>query len=194
MHLKYFTLDEIIGLIDEPNKSACHKLLDDNKELLMHARGSKTKHQAWEGGYLDHVAETCNIGLAIYDALNSARTLPFSKSDVVLVMFLHDLEKPWKHAINAGKWTDTPELDNKEKMREFVVGKMKAYGLQLNDQQLNALRYVEGEIGDYDPYVRKMGELGAVCHCADILSARLWYNHPTESSDSWHGAYRNLKS
>ncbi len=187
---KYFSLNELLELIDEPNRSACHRLFEDNKDILVCARGSKTKHQAWEGGYLDHVRETCNIGLVLYDALNSARPLPFSRSDMMLVMFLHDLEKPWKHAMKEGNWIDTAGLEDKEKIKEFVLGKIKSYGFTLTDQQLNALQYVEGEIRDYDPYVRKMGELGALCHCADILSARLWHDNPAENADPWPGAHR----
>ncbi len=174
------SLSELLELIDQPNRAGCESLYQKNKELFDRARGSKTKHQAWEGGYLDHVIETCNIGLVLYDTLSALRPLPFTKSDVVLVMYLHDLEKPWKHVRQEDTWKDTAELGVKSHAKAFVLRKAREFGIILTPEQENALLYVEGENESYDPNKRVMNELGALCHSADILSARLWYNYPRQ--------------
>ncbi len=69
---------------------------------------------------------------------------------------------------------------------------MAEYGIELDAQQANAMHYVEGiRDSEYTNQARLMGELAALCHCADTLSARMWYNHPLpESQDPWQGAAR----
>jgi hypothetical protein len=56
------------------------------------------KHQAWEGGYVDHLQETMNIGIDLYKTFSQRRDLTFTLSDLFIVLFLHDLEKPFKYA------------------------------------------------------------------------------------------------
>lgn len=40
-------LEEFIQLIDEPNRSSCLSLLNDNKNRFTISPGSLSKHQAW---------------------------------------------------------------------------------------------------------------------------------------------------
>ena len=63
MKPKYFLLDELLEMIDEPNRSGCKKLLADNRELFQTVQGSTNNHQAWSGGYFDHIQEIMNIVL-----------------------------------------------------------------------------------------------------------------------------------
>ncbi|MCU0687543.1 MAG: hypothetical protein MUF34_35755 [Polyangiaceae bacterium] len=58
-------------------------------------QGSTNNHQAWRGGDLDHVAEVMNIAVVLFEQLSKKRPLPFSLSDILLVVVLHDIEKPW---------------------------------------------------------------------------------------------------
>src|SRR3989344_7866617 len=107
---KFHSLNKLIDLIDEPNSSICQNLLQDNYDLFSKARGSSHNHQAWEGGYVDHLTEIMNIATVLYEPLNNRRTLPFSLSDALLVLYLHDLEKPWRHLVNdKGETVVNPE-------------------------------------------------------------------------------------
>ncbi len=191
MQAPYRSLTEIIALIEEPNRSACVRLLEDNKELFAVARGSKTKHQAWTGGYLDHVVEVSNIATVLYDRLHEQRSLPFSLSDALLVLFLHDVEKPWKHSAKTGSWKDTPRLDTKEKIKKFVDKKIQQYGFQLTDVHRNGMQYVEGENQDYHPTERMQLPLAAFAHLCDVTSARIWHDHPLQENDPWKGSKRS---
>jgi hypothetical protein len=180
----YYLLRQMVLHIDEPNHSACLWFLEDNKELLKEAPGGGGKHQAWPGGYLDHVTEVMNIGWKQYELLSSLRPLSFSRADVLLVLFIHDLEKPWRYRVRAsGGYEDL--LPTKEEQNRVRDEKIRQYGFQLTPEQEQALRYVEGEGSDYTPGKRLMNGLGAVCHTADTLSARLWSDYPLVEKDPW---------
>src|SRR5579863_920200 len=95
----YLKFDELLDLI--PNSEALKNIVRDNLFRITEAPGSSKNHQAWVGGYVDHVTETMNIALQLYwtfDKLGRfGKEAPFVVSDPLVVMFLHDLEKPWKH-------------------------------------------------------------------------------------------------
>lgn len=55
-----------------------------------------------------------NTAMLLYDALSSAHPLSFKRADALLVLFLHDLEKPFKYKIDeAGNLIDNPDLQSK---------------------------------------------------------------------------------
>lgn len=192
IELNYLTLDELLELIDEPNRSACRRLLAENRALFEQARGSTHNHQTWSGGYIDHVTDGMNYGRHLY-AFDAAfgRPLPFSLSDALLVFFLHDLEKPWRILVGTdGLTSNRPGLSTKEAFREFREAKLIEYGIVLTPAQMNALTYVEGEYKDYSSERRVMNELAAFCHKLDNWSARGWFDYPRAEDDEWTGAQR----
>jgi hypothetical protein len=172
----YLDLVALLALIPQPNHAKFLKIISEHREALTVGFGSSHNHQAWKGGYLDHVIETMNVACQIYRTLNNLRKLPFHLHEALEVMFLHDIEKPFK----AGdrllyKGNILPAVkDNRKTLRAWII---KDYEIVLTPQQENALRYVEGvPDGEYTPGERTMGELAAFCHTCDILSARLWHD------------------
>ena len=192
MKPKYHTLNELIDMIEEPNKSICYKIFDENKELFSVARGSSHNHQAWEGGYLDHLTEIMNIATIIYPQLNNLRPLPFSLSDSLLILYLHDLEKPWRYIKqDDDSWKMNPALADKEtQVGPFVKQKIKEYAFVLSEEHWNGLKYIEGEKNDYSPTRRTQTPLTAFTHLCDTWSARGWFNFPAKSNDPWKGDER----
>jgi hypothetical protein len=92
----YLKINELLEVI--PNSDALRNIMLENYERMMLAPGSSKNHQAWQGGYIDHVTETMNIACQLFWTFERLkRDIPFLISDVLVVMFLHDLEKPWKH-------------------------------------------------------------------------------------------------
>lgn len=170
---KRFMLHEMLNLIKSPNRERCIALLNDNLSLWQEAKGSSHNHQAWVGGYLDHVAEVMMIATKLYDSLSAVRLLPFTLADAELVLFLHDLEKPWKKQHGPG-WA-------KQERKSFRANKIEEYGIILTTEQQNALMYVEGEGDDYSPNKRVMNELAAFCHLCDVTSARIWHDQPRKN-------------
>jgi hypothetical protein len=172
----YFSLTELLTMIPEPTQALLWNIANKNHDRFFDARGSSHNHQAWDGGYMDHVREVMNIAVVLYNSLNPLRSLPFSLADALIVMFLHDIEKPWKHEFKLIK-SERPGF--RQKMLD-------QYGIVLTEDQARAFKYVEGENEDYTPDRRIMNELGAFCHMCDIASARLWHNRPgPRSIETW---------
>lgn len=186
----YNTLQELLGMIHEPYQSACRKILATNAEKMQAARGSTLNHQAWPGGYLDHVCEIMNIAISLYVMMNARRPLPFSLSDALLVLFLHDLEKPWAFIEVNGEWQRDPFFCSKENSQEFRMNKLAEYGVYLPKELERAVFFVEGEITEYSSQYRVMSPLAAFCHMCDVASARIWFDCPKEQNDPWVGASR----
>lgn len=184
-HGYYLTLDELLDLM--PESELYEKIYEENWQLFEDAAGSSHNHQAWQGGYIDHVTETMNIACQQYNWMSLARRLPFSLGEALQVLFLHDVEKPWKY--NRGTtWTQAAVVEatvsyrelpvkTKEERKAFRAAVIKHYGIVLNAEQENALEYIEGvPDSQYTPGERTMGELAAFCHSCDILSARMWHD------------------
>jgi|SRR3989344_2525871 len=185
--IEYFGLEQMLDIIEEPNRTCAYQLLNDNMPLFSKARGSSHNHQAWEGGYLDHITEVMNIAIALYFILDSRRKLLFSLSDALLVLFLHDLEKPWRYYTNErGICGISKELADKEKTAvPFVEQKTRQYNFKLSEEHWNGIKYAEGEKNDYSPNKRIQTPLAAFVHMCDVWSARGWYDYPLKERDSW---------
>lgn len=181
--MKYYTIPEMIEAFDELNRAACKRLYDENIELFKKAMGSTHNHQAWDGGYIDHITEAMNVCVLLYPIYN-VRKLNFTLADALLVIFLHDLEKPWKKKLLEAYGRPVRDGDflyvSKHHRKIFRLQKIQEYGIILNEQQQNALNYVESENDDYSNKKRVMNELAAFCHIADVSSARIWYDHGKE--------------
>ncbi len=187
----YESVESLVTRIDEPNGSACARIVAEHRALFSTVQGSTHNHQAWRGGYLDHVSEVMNIANVLYDQLSALRPLPFSRSDVLLVVFLHDIEKPWKYELGAdGQLHHKAEMQGKEAHQKFRMEMLARNGVTLTADHENGLRYAEGELSDYTNKQRRMGPLAAMAHMCDVASARLWFDYPAAVDDPWTGARR----
>lgn len=169
---------DLVGMIRlyirpvESTMKRCLELYFANAKIFQEAQGSSYNHQAWPGGYEEHIKQVMNVALEYYETLGKFRDLPFSLSDAMLVLYLHDIEKPWKKL--------QPEhFTSKADRSAFRQAKIAAYGIILTEEQENALKYVEGEGDDYRSDARTMNELAAFCHICDVTSARIWHDWRT---------------
>ena len=179
MRKQRYVLAEMLLMISGANHRACLQMYVDNIQLFNVVPGSSHNHQAWPGGYHDHVEESMNFIIDLYKMFTRTRTLPFSLSDALTVMFLHDIEKPWKYELDAGgRLVPIEALKSKSAQHEFRARKLREYGVVLSPDQENAMKYVEGEYADYSRTELKMGQLAALCHMADVASARLFFDYP----------------
>jgi hypothetical protein len=168
MKLEYLNIEDMLDLVSQPHHDDCLRFINKNRTLFNTSKGSAIKHQAWIGGYRDHITEVMNIALRMYKGLSVIRPLPFSLSDALLGCFLHDIEKVWKH-------TRYPE-DQK------TVDKNKIFQdeFHLEADHLNAVKYAHGEGDDYHPIKRIQTPLAAFVHHCDNTSARIWFDKPGE--------------
>ena len=119
MTLRYHTIEQLIGMIDQPFCTSCTRILAEHRPLFETAQGSTHNHQVWPGGYIDHITDGMNLANHLYTFMSGfGRPLPFSRSDALLIFFLHDLEKPWRIKVGTavqvqgdkqyefGRWND----------------------------------------------------------------------------------------
>lgn len=177
------TVESFLKLIDDPNRDPARRFWADLQRHLPKAAGSTQSHHAWEYGYRDHLQEIMNIAIILHRQLSRARPLPFSLSSALLVLFLHDCEKPFKQAtlkeLEQFDWVmERPEKSDKIFQKRLI----EHYGFRLSDEEWNGLHYVEGENDDYVEGERIQGPLAAFCHCCDIISARIWHDYPKPTS------------
>jgi hypothetical protein len=197
----YYVIDELIDMMDEPNRTVCRRILDENTELFRMAPGSTHNHQAWRGGYWDHVVEVMNLWVVLYRAFEATGRITqlepeerFSLADGLPVLFLHDIEKPWRcllvdgHPVlgEDGQLVVNPELTSKAARKAFAAAKLQEYGIVFSPQQENAFKFVEGiRDEDYTPGDRLMLPLATFCHLCDMMSARAFYDFPKAGADAW---------
>lgn len=184
----YRTIAEMIEMFDEPNRSACRRLYTENLERFKAARGSTHNHQAWPGGYHDHVEDAMNYAIIFFraDAL-TGRPMPFTLADALLAVFLHDLEKPWRFERGRdGAWVNTGLMKDKKDRAAFRWTKTIEYGVVLSPAIVNAVTYAEGEGDDYRSDRRVSNELAGFVHMCDNYSARSRHDYP-RAGDPWTG-------
>lgn len=171
--VEYQSMDELLALL--PNPEPYRGVLTEYREKIVIAKGSGHNHQAWEGGYLNHVLEVMNIGYWLYTS--SPRLFPFTLHEALEVLFWHDIEKPFAEGLKAaGKYSKA----DRKAFRAAIITDRK---IDLTSEQWNALKYIEGvPDSEYTPGERTMGELAAFCHCCDILSARVWHDRGREGA------------
>lgn len=187
----YLAMEQLVELIDEPSLSIVKAVLEVDGDLFRTAFGSSNNHQDWPGGYWDHVVEVMNTAVVLYKSYSELRTLAFPLTEALVVLFFHDVEKPWRCVRDEkGELQIREDLREKAARSAFRDQKLAELGLSFNARQLNAMRYVEGEGDDYSPTQRMMWPLAAFCHICDVTSARLWPQYPRREYDGWKGAVR----
>ena len=151
--------------IEDSNKFRSLELLNFFIENYPEAPGSSHNHQAYDGGYFNHVNDILEYASILYRDLSKKDKLNFTLSDALLVLFLHDIEK-------AVKYCDSTNESDQD-IRNRLIEK---FEFNLTEEHLLAIKYIHGEGGDYRKDKRVMSPLCAFCHCCDVISARIFYN------------------
>ncbi|MBP6912631.1 MAG: hypothetical protein KBB86_01715 [Candidatus Pacebacteria bacterium] len=162
-------IDHYLGLIRGENGIACRKMFAKYKPIFEKAPGSKVKHQAWDGGYIQHLCQCMALAEFLYEPIRNIGGVDFSLSDAILILFLHDLEKPFKYVEGKVFHSDAEKSD-------FIKSMVNDFSIILNEKHLNALKYIHGEGEDYSPNVNIQLPLSAYVHICDVTSARIWHN------------------
>lgn len=174
-------------MISGPIKTTIFNIYNNNKTAFLTNAGSQHNHQAWEGGYVDHIVETMNIARLFHQNMSSVRHLDFSLSDALIVLFLHDIEKTQPERIDKYVGTGMLRPKAKDRVRFQMIHEKESFGIWdlLSNEHKNALDFVEGEGDIYSNTRRSMHPLAAFCHICDIASARIWHDRPLEGGEVW---------
>lgn len=182
--MRYKTLEELIDLIESPLKTHIFNIYQSNKQsFLLHA-GSQHNHQAWEGGYIDHIIETMNIARLLYQVMTDKRKLDFKLSDALVVLFLHDIEKSAPARVLTQMSSGYARPKAKDTIRYQLLHEIGIWE-HLTPEHKSAIDHVEGEKDSYVNEKRVMSPLAAFCHMCDIASARIWYDRPSGDFEVW---------
>lgn len=180
---KNLKLRGFLELMQDPRREALLAIYDDYRDIFHHAAGSSHNHQAWSGGYADHIAETFRIHHAMWHGLSQIRALPFSYDSAIIALFFHDIEKPFRYgpldheecnkwrAIGGDDWVVWEDL--KWAILEEMVEK---YGFFLNKDEMNALKFTHGEGDKHQKNERVSLPLAAHVHHCDNASARIFFS------------------
>lgn len=180
---KKLPLNKLLKKVEPQKADICQRIIIDYGDHIRTIPGSLGKHHAWVGGYISHVEESMNLAVILYDDLNSRRRLPFSLSDALFALFLHDFDKiiRYERKQNGEVSSKTYEGDYVDQIDQILSSK---YGYRLASEERNAIKYAHGEGSDYHPTDRVMLPLATLVHCCDIISARIWFDEGREHS-SW---------
>lgn len=177
-------LNGLINLMEPEHRRVAEKICEDYKGIILSIPGSVSKHQSWEGGYIAHVEEAMNMGIILYHQLTIRRPLDFSLSDLLFCIFLHDFDKVQRYQVTpAGVQRKTVySKDFLDKTSDLLLQK---YGYRLTEDEYKGIKYAHGEPdSEYSPDTRVTNQLGALVHCCDYISARIWHDYG-KLHDSW---------
>ncbi len=176
-------LTELISRMDYNEAVVARRVYADYKAVIETIPGSSTKHQVWEGGYLSHIEEAMNIALLLHESLSSCRSIDATLSDALFCTFLHDFDKVQRYRFKDGQNSAIAKY-SADMVDKTIALLQDNYGYTLSANQINALKYAHGEGLDYHPSDRVMLPLATIVHCADVISARVWFDKG-RLHDSW---------
>ena len=154
-------------------KNVLH-LYDDIEEKLKANPASIKYHHNYPSGLYIHTLEVMRFALEFFEMYKEKMVRYFTRDDVILVAFIHDLEKIKKYKKNQSQNAGISEphftynygkLDMNDSTE--VVNLIGRYGVHLTDLQVNALVL---HMGGWSVDRGKLTELAALMHVADLMS------------------------
>lgn len=172
------TKKQIREYLDEVRMPALRKsllkLYDDIEGKLKSNPASIKYHHNYPSGLYIHTLEVITFAVELFETYKDKMIHYFTRDDVILVAFIHDLEKMTKYRKNNSQNAGISEpyfeynyskLDMNDSAEVVtIIGK---YGIFLNDIQMNALVL---HMGGFSKDRGKMLPLAALMHSADLLS------------------------
>lgn len=190
---------ELIG--DADLRTAVLLMHDELEPKMREEPAAKRKHHSWPCGYYTHIEQVVHLGIKIRTTLAETGCPVPPLDDVILVCFIHDLDKliRYRHIDPTRQDLTTPidhwgqQVSPPEPTYEFidrppfessgyVAVECARYGIFLTLDQLHA---VSCHHGGWAPLLASvysrdasLSPLATIVHCADLCSARMWGEHP----------------
>src|SRR3989344_8253138 len=147
------SLQKLISKMAPHQQSVCRGIMSDFKSKFDKIPGSLHNHQAWIGGYRDHVEEILNIACVVYTALNKKRKLDFTLGESLFVLFLHDLDKLYRYEICSDGSIISRDYCSSNYLKSIRQMLHKKYKYVMRNEELDALKYVHGEGDSYSSFL-----------------------------------------
>ena len=177
-------IKQIRDYLEEVRMPALRKklleLYGDIEEKLKKNPASIKYHHNYPSGLYVHTLEVMRFALELFEMYKDKMTRYFTRDDVILISFIHDLEKVTKYRKNKSQNAGISEpyfeynyskLDMSDAAE--VVNMIGKYGICLTDIQLNGICL---HMGGWSKERGKLSELAALMHIADLMSVNFGQN------------------
>jgi len=126
-----------------------------------------SRHHSYPGGYVEHVASTANLALAICDSVERVYHGTVERDLVIAGVLLHDIFKPATYCITKnGTYSSTHLADYLDHLL------LAAAELMRRDFPLELIHIVSAHHGEAGP-IRPRTIEALICHLADLTDSRL---------------------
>lgn len=129
--------DALIDQTDERNQPIIRSIYHRFWTEISTAQGSSHNHQAWPGGYLEHIRQVNQFVALLYgswvdDGVFESLSIDerFTLGEALTVTTLHDIEKPFKVITGPdGQQMKNPALLTKQQRDTFKQAFLRAHGI-----------------------------------------------------------------
>lgn len=185
MKINRTSLIEYINRIKNPAfREPILAFIEKNEKRVMEMPGAISYHHNWDGGWADHTTQVIGLGIMLYDQMEDSINNAFSKDDVIIAGFCHDLDKLTRYKKAESDWAKQKgyqyefNKDNVpyEETSKAIVECLRN-GIMLTDAHVEAINHHHGgfssDLASVYSGHGKMTQLSTLLHCADMLSAYL---------------------
>lgn len=179
-----FDIPKYISMIEDKDLREKIKsiYLDLRANMEYYPASTKYHHKDF-GGHGDHTAQVMELSINIYNSLKES-CADFNLDDVILVAFVHDLDKLWRYQQIKERKEGGPIFEYKELEVPYdeyskTIAECFRRGLELKDIHIEAIDHHHGGWAQdlssvYNYRSKNIGKLATILHCADMLSCSLW--------------------
>jgi putative nucleotidyltransferase with HDIG domain len=126
-----------------------------------------SRHHSYPGGYIEHVASTTSLALAMCDSVNNIYHGNVKRDLVISGVLLHDIFKPATYSINKNGAYSSARLADYLDHLSLATSELIRRGFPLE-----LVHIVSAHHGEAGPIRPKTVE-ALICHLADLTDSRL---------------------
>jgi 7,8-dihydroneopterin 2',3'-cyclic phosphate phosphodiesterase len=131
------------------------------------AQAGLSHHHCYPGGYMEHVASTANLALALCDSVENIYHGRVNRDIVIASVLLHDLYKPTTYTFNKADTCNSSRLADHLDHLSLAISE-----LVRRNFPLELIHAVAAHHGEYSP-IRPHTVEALICHLADLADSRL---------------------
>ena len=179
---RYANGDKLLDLLekieDQDLRPKVIELYKKFEDKINYYPASSTAHHNWPFGWSDHTAQVIDFGIKLYKNVVPKSLADFTLDDVILVCFVHDLDKLWRYKEAEGKRKKKIHFDYVKRLpfepTSKVIAECFRNGIELTDQHIEA---INNHHGGFTPHLIsvqsknvRLSQLSSVVHAADLFS------------------------
>ncbi len=126
-----------------------------------------SRHHSYKGGFIEHVASTANLALAMCDSIEEIYHGTVNRDFVISGVLLHDIFKPFTYSVNENGTYGSNRLADYLDHLSLATSELVRRGFPLE-----LVHIVSAHHGDAGPIRPKTVE-ALICHLADSTDSRL---------------------